>query len=45
MTSEAQTSEGRFIKVSWGFQDLLPASRVFFSAPRRSWRRGGPDPG
>jgi hypothetical protein len=41
MTSEAQTREGRFIKVGWGFHDILLRSRVFFLAPEHSKRQGG----
>jgi hypothetical protein len=31
MTSGAQTREGRFIKVGWGFHDVLLGSRVFWA--------------
>jgi hypothetical protein len=38
MTSEAQTREGQFIEVSWGFDGILLGSRVFFLAPGHSRR-------
>jgi hypothetical protein len=38
MTSGAQTREGQFVKVGWGFHDILLRSRVFFLAPEHSKR-------
>jgi hypothetical protein len=40
MTSGAQTREGWFIKVGWGFHGILLVSRVFFLALEHSRRRG-----
>jgi hypothetical protein len=31
MTSGAQTREGQFIEISWGFNDILLGSRVFWA--------------
>jgi hypothetical protein len=32
MTSVAQTREGRFVEVGWGFHDILIGSRVFLTS-------------
>jgi hypothetical protein len=36
MTSGAQTREGQFVKVGWGFHGVLLGSWVFFLAPGHS---------
>jgi hypothetical protein len=38
MTIGAQTQDGWFVEVGWGFHGLLLGSQVFFLAPVRSWR-------
>jgi hypothetical protein len=39
MTSGAQTREGQFVEVGWGFHGIFIGSRVFFPSRCRCLRR------